>query len=348
MDKFNLTVPRLRRDEVRVDEPQELHDRGIRYVIHIPFDGEAVLFQGRPSTWTLNPPQADIRGAQGELVLTYVQHSPDAGQLRQRYERDFATIEEWLTWVQGDVEQCLTEIPDIIAEAISERKRRLIIAMGVLEELGLPVTRRSEAQTVAIKLPRKRRPSPAELPRVPSGPYQYEPTVDPARYDDILDIISHLTIAIERSPSAFQHMGEEHLRDHILIQLNGHFEGSATGETFNGSGKTDILIRANDKNAFIGDCKIWKGKKGFLEALDQLFSYSCWSDTKTAVIVFNRNRNHTRVLSTIQSTTSEHPLYKRDLKHQSETHFRYLFQHPEDQDRSIYVAVLAINLPPPN
>jgi hypothetical protein len=42
---------------------------------------------------------------------------------------------------------------------------------------------------------------------------------------------------------------EEDLRQHFLAQLNGHFEGSATGETFNYEGKTDILIRERGRAA---------------------------------------------------------------------------------------------------
>jgi hypothetical protein len=37
------------------------------------------------------------------------------------------------------------------------------------------------------------------------------------------------------------------------VQLNRHFEGAATGETFNHRGKTDILIRVDGKNIFIAE-----------------------------------------------------------------------------------------------
>ena len=50
-----------------------------------------------------------------------------------------------------------------------------------------------------------------------------------------------MTHVMERSPSAFATADEETLRQHFLVQLNGHFEGQATGETFNAAGKTDIL-----------------------------------------------------------------------------------------------------------
>jgi hypothetical protein len=44
-------------------------------------------------------------------------------------------------------------------------------------------------------------------------------------------------------------MREEDLRQHFLVQLNGQYEGQATGETFNFQGKTDILIRAEEETS---------------------------------------------------------------------------------------------------
>ena len=38
---------------------------------------------------------------------------------------------------------------------------------------------------------------------------------------------------MERSPKAFHGLDEEGIRSHFLVQLNGHYEGQATDETFN-------------------------------------------------------------------------------------------------------------------
>nr|VFK24778.1 MAG: hypothetical protein BECKLPF1236B_GA0070989_14292 [Candidatus Kentron sp. LPFa] len=46
-------------------------------------------------------------------------------------------------------------------------------------------------------------------------------------------------------------MDEEALRRHFPVQLNEHFEETAIGKTFNYSGKTDILVRVEEKNIFI-------------------------------------------------------------------------------------------------
>lgn len=362
IDKFHLDPPRLLKDSIYVDEPHEIdidvsgdprYDfgfshrgrpsvKGIRVTIHVPYEGEAELFRWKPSTFTLSFPHAQI--ANDELLLVYDILSSDQERLQQRYQQDVNNIDQNLQSVRSQVEECAKQIPGIVSAAISSRKERLRQSMGFVGNLGLPV-RRSSEQTIAVSLPKVRRPSPAPLPKVSPSSYQPEPTIVDSEYDYILKVLENLTIAIERSPSVFTGWGEERLRDYILIQLNGHYEGQATGETFNRGGKTDILVRVGGKNVFIGECKFWKSKKAYLQALDQLFGYTCWSDTKAAVILFNRTGDHTRVIETIKAETPGHPRFKKELQHRSETHLRYIFRHLEDGNRDIYVAVLAINLP---
>ncbi|HMF02967.1 MAG TPA: hypothetical protein VKK06_23970 [Terriglobia bacterium] len=163
--------------------------------------------------------------------------------------------------------------------------------------------------------------------------------------DHILSVIENMVLVMERSPHAFAKMEEEALRDHILVQLNGHYEGQATGETFNFTGKTDLLIRADGKNAFVGECKFWSGPKKFLETIDQLLGYTTFRDTKTALIIFNRNKEHTSVLASVKETLQQHPLFKRDLGNRGESHFRSIFRHPGDPQRDIYVATLVFHIP---
>ncbi len=42
------------------------------------------------------------------------------------------------------------------------------------------------------------------------------------------------------------------------MMVNTHYRGQATGETFNKSGKTDILVRDGDRNVFVAECKWWE------------------------------------------------------------------------------------------
>jgi hypothetical protein len=91
-------------------------------------------------------------------------------------------------------------------------------------------------------------------------------------------------------------------------------------------GKTDILIRAERRNVFV-ECKFWAGEKQFLETVDQLLSYLGWRDTKTAVIIFNRNANFSDVLRKTTEITPKHKCYKRSIGNSGESNFRDF--HPE-------------------
>jgi hypothetical protein len=137
------------------------------------------------------------------------------------------------------------------------------------------------------------------------------------------------------------------LRSHFLVQLNGHYEGQATGETFNYEGKTDILIRVNGKNIFIGECKYWDGPKKLLETLDQLAAQTSWRDTKVAIIVFNRRKDFSAVLKSIKETIPKHNSFKREVPIDGETKFRYVFGNRNDSTRELLLTVLAFDVPQP-
>ena len=68
----------------------------------------------------------------------------------------------------------------------------------------------------------------------------------------------------------------------------GAFTGQGNRRDFNFQGKTDILIRFEERDILVAECKFWKAK-AFLETIDQLLSYLSWRDTKAALIIFNRN-----------------------------------------------------------
>jgi len=150
---------------------------------------------------------------------------------------------------------------------------------------------------------------------------------------------------MERSPSAFKSMDEEALRSHFLVQLNGHYEGQATGETFNYEGKTDILVRSEGKNIFIGECKYWSGPKKLLETIDQILGYSAWRDTKVAILIFNQRKDFTKVLEAIPGTVESHARFKRTLGKISETQFRFVVSHRDDPNREMLLTVLAFDVP---
>jgi DNA-binding response OmpR family regulator len=164
-------------------------------------------------------------------------------------------------------------------------------------------------------------------------------------YEHILEIIQNMGQVMERNPQSFAETEEEDLRNHFLVQLNGRYAGNATGETFNYTGKTDILIRARDRNLFIAECKFWKGPKGLLETIDQLLSCANWRDTKTAILLFNRSTTFSYVLSKIPEIAEAHACFKRKIGIERETVFRYIFRRPDDPERELLLTILAFDVP---
>src|SRR5262249_14489481 len=130
-----------------------------------------------------------------------------------------------------------------------------------------------------------------------------------------------------------------------LVILNGQFEGHATGETFNRTGKTDILIREKDRNLFIAECKFWDGSKSLTDAIDQVLSYTCWRDTKVAVIVFNRRKDISSVLAAVRKAATDHPCCKKQLDYKAEGGFRFPFGQKADRNREPILTVLVFDVP---
>ena len=165
-------------------------------------------------------------------------------------------------------------------------------------------------------------------------------------YEHMLEVISNMAHVMERSPQTFVGRGEEDLRTHVLAQLNGQYKGQATGETFNYEGKTDILVRTDGQNIFIGECKIWKGAKSFKATIDQLLGYTAWHDTKTAIILFNRNKNTSTVLKHVPVLVKQHPNFKRAVgSYKHETGFRFILRHRDDENHELTLTVLVFDVP---
>lgn len=361
ISKYSMNAPKIHEDEIYVNNQQEvdidvssdrrrlIRDRsrpfyvkGIAITIAIPFDNDGSLFYYKPSSFTFSPPSGEINGQEVHLIYEEVEHSSE--ELKKIYTRDVNEIKKYLEWVKRDVESFNQSLESLIEQIFTQRKQKLLTSQGVVGGLGIPIRQREDMpRTYAV--PEIRRKVKIERPIVKKEKFQPEPTLTEEDYEHILKIIQNMVMVMERSPHAFRNMNEEDLRQHFLVQLNGHYEGQATGETFNYNGKTDILIRVEDKNAFIAECKFWHGEKQFMDTIDQLLGYTSWRDTKIAILVFNRNIDFTKILEKIDTTIKSHECYESEQEPRKETIFRYLFHQPDDIERKIVLTVMAFNVP---
>jgi hypothetical protein len=147
--------------------------------------------------------------------------------------------------------------------------------------------------------------------------------------------------ALERTPSLAAELKEEQIRDILLVGLNAQFQGQAGGELFNGEGKTDILVRVEDRDIFIGECKVWSGPKTMNDALDQLFRYLVWRDTKAAILLFIRNGDVTAVIKKAIAKIEEHPNRKRrGRRHDGEEQYEFTMHARDDLERDIHLTLI--------
>lgn len=335
--------------DVRHDPMRWIDDRsrpamvpGERTEVRVPFDGESDLFYTRPNQFTMNPPRAVIEG--DELVLRYQSPADAPLDIRPQIDRTLADIEQYLGWQKRPIDVHNANLPDAAEQAIEKRRTRLLAQSRRAASLGIPIKRRDGAPAT-YAVPTVRKKAVPSLPPASAAQFLPEPVWAMEQYEQALKIMQDMTLVMERSPDAFKTMDEEALRQHFLVQLNGQFEGKATGETFNMSGKTDILLREGERNVFIAECKFWKGPKGFSEAVDQLLGYATWRDSKTVILVFNRGTETSTVLAGIDATTKGHANFKRALKWPHESGFRYVLHVNGDRNRELIVTALVFHVP---
>ena len=361
-EKYKITVPTLDVENLIVDQREKqidvsrdpmraIMDRGRPFYVtgteievEVPFSGEAEAFKIQPNPYTLSPPRASIR--RSLLTFNIVGTNLDAVQVRSQIDRTIAEIQSYLGNLRGNMASLNDQLPGEARSAIEARRAKLLASRDMVASLGFKMKERESAPKTFVAPEVRRKISPV-MPPASSAPFKPEPQLASADYEHILGVMQAMTQVMELSPSAFHNIDEEGLRSHFLVQLNGHYQGQATGETFNYEGKTDILIRSEGRNIFIAECKFWSGPKKLIETIDQLLGYSSWRDTKTAIVLLNRNRDFSKVLDAIPGCVRSYPKYKRDLQGSTETVFRYLFTNRDDPGRELFLTVLAFDVPTP-
>lgn len=323
--------------------PDRTYTRDV-FTYHIPFAGDEVIFHCTPNpftSWTTSVSIEDDR-----LCFEIINFYNDADRIKQSANEIVSGIQHQLNYVVAQVASYNSQLPQTALEMFQARKKHLLQKHELLASLGVPIRKREDfPQTFAIPTPANRRKLLIAPPQVTSKGFKPDPTLDMTVYQEILQTIHDVGKQFERMPSTYSNKGEEDLRDHILLVLEPRFEGFATGETFNKTGKTDILIRHEGSNVFIAECKFWRGAKAYLETLSQLMGYLTWRDSKAAAIIFVQNKDFTATVRTAEEETPKHPNFLGFVDKRDETWFNYRFHINDDPNREIKLAVLLFHIP---
>lgn len=314
-----------------------------RLVLVIPYEGERVVFTMRANQGTFTRPQV-LELGDNELRLAVDGLSKDSARVRAQFDEQIHAIQQHLTWSRAQIDQHNHQIKDDVPGMVAQRREQLLAVRNMQAEIGYPIHRRADADTYAVPI-RRRTVRPTRQPAASHrASFKPEPAMAEQDYQAALRVLRNQRNALERSPSLAAQFKEEEIRDILLIGLNAQFEGDAGGELFNGRGKTDILIRVGDRNIFIGECKVWAGPKTMDEALDQLFSYLVWRDTKAALLLFIRTKNVTAAIDKAITKIEEHPNHKRSSLRHGDDQFEFTMRAQDDPEREIHLALIPFAL----
>jgi hypothetical protein len=267
--KYSIDVPLLNeagthvdRHDIQVNKADIFGDRfvvsGTTIDVIIPFTGERDAFGIRPTAFSLSPPRAVVSDQQLLIKITGADLTAD--RVRAQIQSTLDEIKVHLDRLRNNAAGLNTELGPLARTHVERRRQKFLADHDLVAALGFPLKQRDDAPWT-YRAPDVQRRIKVTPPAASTAPFKPEPSLSMEDYEHILSVMTNMALVMERSPSAFHAIREEDLRQHFLVQLNGQFEGQATGETFNYAGKTDILVRSEGKNVFIAECKYWNGPK---------------------------------------------------------------------------------------
>ena len=321
---------------------------GLKVVITIPYSGYQALWNLRPNSWKSTFPRANVSktGSDGVGQVKIVIKLPsDQGsdEFKALKDKTLEDINFYLGIQKIEIEGFNSGLYALAKNHIDARMKRIERHDGILAALDIPLKRDSSAPEILPINVTKKKIHP--LPSPPASGFKAEPGITSSDYEYILNVIRHVGRTFETTPATYQQHNEEELRDIMLANLNGHFEGGASGETFRKKGKTDIRIEDSERSAFVAEFKVWRGGKELMAATNQLLAYLTWRDCKTSLVVFNKNvAAFSGLLQKAPEAMRVHGCFKREIGESSAGEWRFVFRDPDDNAREITVHLYLFNL----
>ena len=362
IDEYTLHLPVIHFDDARIETRKVMVDPEylprywgaqraiertmIRYII--PISGNHNLLYFCPSTLLLSG-SGNFHVGTTEIYTDILAISDDAEQVKREIESAKDSCKKILGYLENDIKAYNNSLPRTARDYFVARKEKIKKENSFIASLGVPLSSGvKNPRTYAVPTVSRR----FDPPRVNNGLKKVEevtPVMDMTKYEQILSALQTVGQTYEKLPKVTLGMDEETLRDLFLAQIQTSFKSdSATAEAFNKNGKTDIMVKHGDGVLFVAECKFWKGKQVFHNAISQLLSYLTWRETKAALLIFVRDTTMTTAINGVKEYVSSHGNYKSTLTHKGETWFNYKFTMPNDPDREVYLAIQIFDFNTPN
>jgi TIR domain len=126
---------------------QPFYCNGIRITYYIPFSGDQNLFQCRPNSFTLNPPRSIVGNR--ELRFPYDCADRDIEGTKLSFQEDLNQLNQWILWVNQQVESHNNLLHHQINQEITSRRNRLIQDQKQVDNLGFKIRQKTSKSEVS-------------------------------------------------------------------------------------------------------------------------------------------------------------------------------------------------------
>lgn len=354
-DFAEYTVDRYRINPINLDieNPQvTIGDWGSdeEPTLRYQYTGNERILRFRPNPWRSSQFRTEVNQNENYVDVYFPRRRKAYSdhELQEFRERIEEFVKTHYRRVHQNLSEFYKEIQNHAERLHKERKDNILEQQQRYEDLEFDVVRREDIDE-ALKIDEPKRRREITLDNIRSE--QPCTGISDEVYYEIIEAVDAVGHGFERSPETYLDFGEEDYRNVMLTFLEMNFEGSATGETFNKEGKSDILLRHDGDNIFIAECGMWAGPQTLSGTDEQggkisqlLERYLTWRDSKTAVILFVDRNSFTDVLEKIPEAVEAHPLYAGQKEQKSMNWWQYSFNRPNDEGNEVDVAVLAFDV----
>ncbi len=312
------------------------------FTVTYQFTGSAELFQVVPNPRTYSSYDISVRNQY--VSFSFSIYRQDVDEFKKSKSQVYDEAFNNLYRVNDNLKEITNSFEYAVKSLFLQEKNKFKEENSFFAAINVNVNKNTTSVFTTPTIVKKNIPQPIVSK---NAEFANEPMMSTIMYEDILKVIYDLGKSMEKKPSTYQDKDEESLRDQILLFLETRYDGTtATGETFNRGGKTDIILKyANDNsNLFVAECKFWHGNSEFLKAISQLFDrYLTWRDSKVSLILFVTNKDFSNVLSTIKSEVKTHPYFIKENGKRGESSFSYIFRLPQDENKKVFLEIIAFH-----
>ena len=355
VNEYTIEPLKVFQESEKIDKPtvrkEKFTDRHFRdyeyekdvyyFDVRYKFSGSSILFKIRPNSWTMTTYEIEVDDTNQEVKLSFKIYEQDAEKFKREKSQIYHSAFTNLDNVNVFASHWNSSIKNFVVQYFKQTKDKFLKENDFFTAINISTNSATESIFSVPSVKKAIIPQPTIDTK---KEFSSVPTMAKKMYADILKVIYDAGKSMEKKPSLYIGKDEEGLRDQFLFILETRYESvTATGETFNKKGKTDIILKysMDNSNLFVAECKFWKGSNEFHKAINQLFDrYLTWRDSKVALIFFVTNKDFTQILTVADNECIKHKYFISRNGTNGESSFSYKFSLPIDSEKEIYLELI--------